>query len=154
MISPRVLCLERRSWSTLRNSDSSSLKDSIFDLFTWPPARDVSPFTESHIVHLGRGGTAGTQKQGQKREVISLLQNKAMPAIWVLSPAPCTSHMYDKPRLQNLVQPPTAPSDGRNKSTGLARAAGSWGRPGKLRVSSSEIPRKMETVLRFVKILE
>ena len=44
MISPRVLCLERRSWSTLRNSDSSSLKDSIFDLFTWPPARDVSPF--------------------------------------------------------------------------------------------------------------
>ena len=51
---------------------------------------------------------AVTEKQGQKREVISLLQNKAMPAIWVLSPAPCTSHMYDKPEAQNLMQPHTA----------------------------------------------
>ena len=45
------------------------------------------------------------------------------------------------------------PSEGRYKSTGLARAAGSWGRPGKLRVSSSEISRKMGIVLRFAKIL-
>ena len=40
---------------------------------------------------------------------------------------------------------PQPPCDGGNKSTGLSRAAGSWGRPGKLRVSSRKRYKKRNT---------
>ena len=71
---------------------------------------------------------AVAQKLGPKTstDIISLLSTD-VDALGdsTVHRAPCTSHMYDKSRAPNLAQPPTAPSEGRYKSTGLARAAGS-----------------------------
>ena len=44
MISPLVRCRDIRNKSTLRRSAASSLKESIFDLFTLPPSWAVSHF--------------------------------------------------------------------------------------------------------------